>query len=142
MPVIVAEPKEEYEAKKLIAIPVINEVPAGYPEYPILDDYVQAYIYIPDTPSKAFGLYVRGDSMVPELNDNDIVIVNPAIRDFVTGEMGVFRLTTGTTVKYYYKDVEKAWLQPKNPKYPSIILTEEIECIAIGKVIWKIIKCI
>jgi len=142
VPIIASEPREEYETKTtgLIAIPVINDVPAGYPEVPTLDDEIRDYVYISKMPKDTFGLYVRGDSMMPELNDGDIVIVNPTMKNFSSGDLGVFRLAAGSTIKYYYKEGNNIWLQPRNPKYPSIILTDEIECIAIGKVIWKIIK--
>jgi len=141
LPPIVAEPRTEYNQKKLIAIPVINDVPAGYPEYPVMDDEIRDHVYLPRVPKQAFGLYVSGDSMKPEINNGDIVIVNPNIQEVKKGEIGVFRINAETTVKYCVPLDDGFLLQPANPSYKPILVSGDIECAVIGKVIYKIVKC-
>jgi len=141
VPAIVAESREEYDTKKLIAIPVINDVPAGYPEYPVLDDEIRDHVYLPRVPKQAFGLYVSGDSMKPEINNGDIVIVNPNIQEVKKGEIGVFRINAETTVKYCVPLDDGFLLQPANPSYKPILVSGDVECNVIGKVIYKIVRC-
>lgn len=141
LPGIVAESRTEYDIKKLTAIPVINDVPAGYPEYPVLDDEIRDHVYLPRVPRQAFGLYVSGDSMKPEINNGDIVIVNPNIQEVKKGEIGVFRINAETTVKYCVPLDDGFLLQPANPSYKPILVSGDIECTVIGKVIYKIVKC-
>jgi repressor LexA len=121
-------------------IPIINEVPASYPAYPVLDDYIQGYVYIPESPKNAFGLLVKGDSMSPELNDGDIVIVSPG-NEIKKRQIGIFRVNGETTIKFYLPlDKETLILQPANPKYPPIVIREGMECTIIGRVIYRIVK--
>lgn len=142
LPIIAASPKTEYDVeKKLIAIPIINEVPIGYPEYPIINNKVSEYLYLPHVPKFAFGLRVSGKSMEPEIFDGDIVIVNSKIREIKKGNLGVFRINSETSLKRYYPQKNGILLQPTNPEYPPILITIEDQYHLIGKVIYKILKC-
>ena len=142
LPIIAASPKSEYDVeKKLTAIPVINEVPIGYPEYPILNDFIREYLYLPHVPKFAFGLYVSGKSMDPEIFDGDIVIVDSKTRKLKRGNLGVFRINNETSLKRYYPQKNGILLQPTNPEYPPILITVDDQCDLIGKVIYKILKC-
>ena len=86
-------------------IPVLSWVQAGnphetgdidYSEYIIVDDYV---------PDGCFGLTVRGDSMIPEFNEGDVVVVNPSINakpgDFVIARVCSMAGNCETTLKRY-----------------------------------------
>lgn len=142
LPIIAASPKTEYNVeKKIIAIPIINEIPIGYPEYPVLNDFVREYLYLPHVPKFAFGLYVSGKSMEPEIFDGDIVIVNPKIKELKRRDLGVFRINNETSLKRYYPQKNGILLQPTNPEYPPILITVEDQHHLIGKVIYKILKC-
>lgn len=141
IPSIVIEPREGYGEKKYVAVPVINEVPAGYPTYPDIEDHVRAHIYLPKVPKRAFGLYVSGKSMEPEINDGDIVIVDPRYEEVKKGELGVFRVNEDTTIKRCLPIHDGYILQPANPDYEPILVTGDTECTLIGKVIYKIVKC-
>lgn len=141
IPSIVAEPRTEYNQKKLIAVPVINEVPAGYPAYPDIEDHVRSHVYLPNVPKRAFGLYISGKSMEPEINDGDIVIVDPGYEEIKKGELGVFRVNGEATIKYCTPIEDGYILQPANRDYGPILITGDTECTLIGKVIYKIIKC-
>ncbi|MCK4252153.1 helix-turn-helix domain-containing protein [candidate division WOR-3 bacterium] len=142
LPIIVASPKSEYDiSTKLTPVPVINEVPAGYPAYPDIDDHISAFVYLPKISKDTFGLYVSGKSMEPEIADGDIVIVNPGIKELKKRELGVFRIHNETTIKRCVPIKDGYILQPTNPRYEPILIHDDIECIIIGKVIYKIIKC-
>ena len=70
----------------------------GYP-VGVADDYLS----IPGlTDPNAFGCFVRGDSMVPELEEGDIAIFSPARRPG-SGDIAFVRTTDGrTTLKHVY----------------------------------------
>jgi len=141
-PVVVADVKGEYKSEtKYNALPIVNTVPAGYPDYP-LDDEIRYHFYIPNVPKNAFGLIVDGASMEPELYTGDIVIVNPNIMELKKGEIGVFRYQGGATIKICMPlpDNKGFLLQARNPRSESYIVTDET-CTIIGKVIFKIVKC-
>jgi len=142
-PLIIADLKlkDSFE-NKYPAFPVVNRVPAGYPDYP-LDDEVRYYFYIPNVPKSAFGLIVDGVSMEPELYTGDIVIVNPNQLELKKGEIGVFRYQGGATIKICMPlPGNKGFLlQARNPRSESYIVTSDTECTVIGKVIFKIVKC-
>jgi len=142
LPVIAADARAEYTAEtKYPAYPIINDVPAGYPETP-LDDEIRAYFYIPDVPKNAFGLRVVGKSMEPDLFEGDIVVVNPNDLEIRKGEVGIFRHLGGTTIKICIPlpDDKGFILQPRNSRYEPILVTGDSDCTLIGKVIFKIVK--
>jgi repressor LexA len=109
-------------------IPVINKLAAGYPadfddlDYPvgIADDYVRC----PDvTDPKAFAVRVVGDSMEPRFKESDIVIFSPAAQ-VNTGDDCFIRFAEPheTTFKRVYFEGDNVRLQPRNDKYPPLIV--------------------
>jgi repressor LexA len=109
-------------------IPIINKVSAGYPadfddlEYPvgIADDYVRC----PDvTDQNAFAVRVVGDSMEPKFKEGDIVVFSPAAQ-VVSGDDCFVRFSTPheTTFKRVFFEENNVRLQPRNEKYPPMIV--------------------
>ena len=109
-------------------IPVINRVAAGYPadfddlDYPvgIADDYVRC----PDVSDpKAFAVRVVGDSMEPKFREGDIVIFSP-VAQVNTGDDCFIRFAESheTTFKRVYFEDSNVRLQPRNDKYPPLII--------------------
>lgn len=110
-------------------IPIINKVRGGYPidfndlDYPagFADDYVRC----PDIDDpQAFAARVIGDSMEPKFFEGDIVIFSPAL-DVRNGDDCFVRMKEPheTTFKrIYFEGNDKLRLQPRNEKYPPIIL--------------------
>lgn len=141
LPIIAAQPCEEYDKKELVPIPIINEVPAGYPAYPDIEDFVHDYAYIPKVPKNTFGLLVSGKSMEPEIADGDIVVIDPGIKELKRGDLGVFRVNNEVSLKRYYPSKNGILLQPSNHNFAPIFITADDECELIGKVIYKIVKC-
>ena len=113
-------------------VPVINNVTAGYPVdyddlgYPpgAADDYVRC----PDLHDPhAFAVRVVGDSMEPKYNQGDIIIFSPD-RDVNSGDDCFVRMTDPheTTFKQvFFENSESIRLQPRNHKYPPMIMDRE-----------------
>ncbi|MBN1391648.1 MAG: helix-turn-helix domain-containing protein [Sedimentisphaerales bacterium] len=110
-------------------VPVINKVAAGYPadfndlDYPagVADDYVRC----PDLhDANAFAVRVVGDSMEPKFNEGDIVVFSPAA-DVHSGDDCFIRFAMPheTTFKrVFFEPDNKVRLQPRNDKYPPMIV--------------------
>jgi repressor LexA len=109
-------------------IPVINKVAAGYPvdfddlDYPvgIADDYVRC----PDVSDpRAFAVCVVGDSMEPKFKEGDIVVFSPAATVNAGDDCFIrFAEPHETTFKRVYFEDDKVRLQPRNDKYPPMII--------------------
>ncbi len=114
-------------------VPVINNVSAGYPVdyddkgYPPggADEYVRC----PDLHDpNAFAVRVIGDSMEPRYHQGDIIIFSPALA-VSSGDDCFVRMTDPheTTFKqvFFEPDQPTIRLQPRNHKYPPLILPRE-----------------
>jgi phage repressor protein C with HTH and peptisase S24 domain len=114
-------------------VPVINNVTAGYPMdyddkgYPPggADEYVRC----PDLHDpNAFAVRVIGDSMEPKYHQGDIIIFSPAM-GANSGDDCFVRMTDPheTTFKqvFFLPDEPTIRLQPRNHKYPPLILPRE-----------------
>ncbi|MHC4122018.1 MAG: XRE family transcriptional regulator [Planctomycetota bacterium] len=110
-------------------VPVINKVSAGYPtdfddlDYPvgIADDYVRC----PDLHDpNAFAVRVIGDSMESKFKEGDIVIFSPAAEVHSGNDCFVrFEMPHENTFKRVFFELEnKVRLQPRNDKYPPVII--------------------
>jgi phage repressor protein C with HTH and peptisase S24 domain len=110
-------------------VPVINKVAAGYPadfndlDYPagVADDYVRC----PDLhDTNAFAVRVVGDSMEPKFNEGDIVVFSPAAEVHSGDDCFVrFAMPHETTFKrVFFEPNDKVRLQPRNEKYPPMIV--------------------
>lgn len=89
------------------SIPVYGMAAAGDPELVAINDgsiIRHVSFPVPDGmkfPEDAFGVLVRGESMLPRFKPNEIVVVNPHIRP-LRNEECVVEMTDGTaTVKVY-----------------------------------------
>jgi repressor LexA len=110
-------------------VPVINKVAAGYPadfndlDYPagVADDYVRC----PDLhDTNAFAVRVVGDSMEPKFNEGDIVVFSPAAEVHSGDDCFIrFAMPHETTFKrVFFEPDDKVRLQPRNEKYPPMIV--------------------
>ena len=84
-----------------------------------------------------FGVRIRGDSMIPFVNDDDIVFVKsqPELED---GEIGIVVLNNSALCKKYYVRDVKVLLVSLNPKYEPIELKEYDELHYVGKVVGRV----
>jgi SOS-response transcriptional repressor LexA len=84
-----------------------------------------------------FALRVKGDSMEPEFNEGDIIIVSPTAKA-VTGDYVVAKNDEEeATFKQYKKFDAARVLHPLNPKYPDIVLNKDLEYRIVGVVMEK-----
>ena len=105
--------------RKAVRIKVLGSIPAGIPLEMIED--VQGYEDIPQEMTSGnreyFALRVKGDSMIPDYKDGDVVIVlcQP---DCENGQDAVVAVNGNeATLKRVYKKENGILLQPLNPSY-------------------------
>jgi repressor LexA len=125
--ILAASEKPSLAAGRLV--PVINKVAAGYPadfndlDYPagVADDYVRC----PDLhDTNAFAVRVVGDSMEPKFREGDIVVFSPAAEVHNGDDCFIrFAMPHETAFKrIFFEPDDKVRLQPRNEKYPPIIV--------------------
>lgn len=122
-------------------IPVISWVQAGQftsISDPFLPGDADDYIHTITRGENMFALKVRNDSMTPEFNEGDIIIVKPGVEirnnDFVIiKDVG----SQEATFKQYKVYGRKIVLHPLNPKYDDIELDEKKKYVVVGKVLEK-----
>ena len=122
------------------SVPVLGHVHAGETTYPI--EEILDYIDIGSAKASQgdyFGLYVEGDSMLPELHDRDLVIVRKQTT-LEDGDIGVFEIgDEGTTIKEYQRLKRHIVLMPFNDEYEGRFISfkevDELPVLILGKVI-------
>ncbi|MDR3239460.1 MAG: transcriptional repressor LexA [Clostridiales bacterium] len=117
----------------LINVPIVGQVTAGHPIlaqeniegiFPIPVDYI---------PNKdLFMLTVKGNSMIDAgIHDKDLIVVSqqPTASN---GDIVVALLDDMATVKTFYREHDQIRLQPENPAFSPIIVSD---CKILGKVV-------
>ncbi len=121
-------------------IPVISWVRAG--KWGAADETFEAeeaedWIESDIKGEQNFALRVKGDSMEPEFNDGDIIIVSPTAKagngDYVVAK----NEEDEATFKQYKRFENTRILHPLNPKYPDIVLNKDLEYRIVGVVMEK-----
>ena len=106
-------------------IPMVGYVAAGQPI--LAEENIQDYFPMPADMlpnSQVFMLKVRGDSMIEAgILDGDQVIVKQT-NQASNGDMVVALIEDGATVKTFYKEKDHIRLQPENPDYDPIIVSD------------------
>lgn len=142
LPTIAAEPKSKNATENLISLPILGQVPAGYPITPI--EHVDGYFPLPENlikDPKAFILKVQGASMEPDIYENDLIVVSPLRKTEIkgTGNLAVIRCDSGeVAIKYVHKEKRGIILSSRNPKYPPQLIAGDQTLEIIGKIILKI----
>lgn len=115
------------------AVPIMGRVTAGLPILAVED--IEGYIPVSESVRRGrelFALRIVGDSMINAgILDGDIVVVNKT-ETAENGEIVVALIDDEATVKRFYKENGHYRLQPENPDYDPIIVSE---CSILGKVI-------
>lgn len=116
-----------------VTFPVIGEIAAGYEHYAD-EDWTDGNIDIPETWLKGkpkdnyFVLRVSGDSMYPQFQEGDIVLVLKQTTMDYSGQIGVVMYDDdkATLKRVEYVNGED-WmkLSPINPQYPPMVVRDE-----------------
>lgn len=132
--------QESPPRKKGVRIPILGYVPAGIPIEAIED--VLGYEEI--TPEMArngehFALKIKGDSMIPDIKDGDIVIVRMQ-PDVESGETAIVKINGDeATCKRVVKYKTGISIVANNPAYESRFFTNaeimELPVTVVGKVV-------
>ena len=116
-------------------------ISAGFPSP--ADDFKEARISLDEelisNKEATFFARVRGQSMLDAgLEDNDLIVIDRSI-DPENNKIAVCFLDGEFTVKRLKVKDNQIWLQPENPEYPSIKITEENTFIIWG-IVTSVIK--
>jgi len=84
-----------------------------------------------------FALRVKGDSMAPEFNEGDIVVVSPHSRAANGDYVVVKNDEEEVTLKQFKKYGTKRILHPLNPKYQDIELSDKKQYRIVGRIMEK-----
>lgn len=118
---------------KFVTFPVIGEVAAGYDHYAD-EDWTEGNIDVPETWLKGkpkddfFVLRVSGDSMHPQYQNGDVVLVQKQATMDYSGQIGVVLYDDDkATLKRVEFIMGEDWmkLSPINPQYPPIMVRDE-----------------
>ena len=111
--------------RSAVQVPIVGRVAAGQPI--LAEQHIEGYV--PFSPphgsgEEYFALNVRGDSMkMAGILNGDIVVARQTstVRD---GEIAVALIEDEATVKTFYHDKDCIRLQPENPDYQPIYVTD------------------
>ena len=131
------------EALSALEIPLFSTcISAGFPSPAegYLDDKINLQQLLIKNPAATYMLRVRGDSMRDaNISEGDILIVDRSLTPS-DNQVIIGILNNEFTVKRLVKKQKRYYLQPENPAYPAILLSDEIEFKIWGVVIWCIHK--
>lgn len=125
---------------KILSIPVLGRVAAGYPIEAV--ENIIDYEEISEAMASAgeyFALQVKGDSMLPRFTDGDVVIVKKQ-EDIESGDIAIM-LVNGdeATIKKVQKFEGGINLIPSNTAYDVMTFTKEeilsLPVVCLGKVV-------
>jgi repressor LexA len=120
-----------------ISIPLLGRVAAGLPL--LAEENREGTMVVDSSMARGgrtlFALTVRGDSMInAHILPGDKVIVQQTTHAS-PGEIVVALIEGEATVKTFRKTSSKVILEPANPKYQPIVVTQDQEFRIIGKVV-------
>ena len=129
----VAEAGEPTVTTEFHSFPIIGEVAAGYEHFAEYEDEYGS-IDIPDSwlkgrsPADYFILRVSGDSMYPQFQDGDLVLVLKQSTMNYSGQIGVVVYDDNkATLKKVEYVMGEDWMRlvPINPAYPPVMVIDE-----------------
>lgn len=122
---------DKSEKPKGFKIPILGSIPAGIPIEAIED--IVDYEEITEDMAKTgtfFGLKVKGDSMIPTINEGDVLIIRQQ-DDAETGKICVVMINGyDATLKAIKKEATGLWVLPHNPNSdfkPTFFTNKEVE---------------
>ena len=123
------------------AIFVDTGISAGFPSP--ADDFRETRISLDDELIKnkdaTFFAKVKGQSMIDAgLDDNDLLVIDRSLEP-ANNKIAVCFLDGEFTVKRLRVEKNNVWLQPENPNYPIIHITEDNDFVIWG-IVTNVIK--
>ena len=115
-------------------IPLLGTVAAGQPIEAILSHDTISVPKNLQGHGRTYALRVRGDSMIDEnIQDGDIIIVSSQ-KTAENGQMVVALIDDAyATVKKFYREPDVIRLEPANPAFKPLIVTERIQIQGVVK---------
>ena len=116
-------------------------ISAGFPSP--ADDFKETRISLDDeliqNKEATFFAKVKGQSMIDAgLDDNDLLVIDRSLEP-TNNKIAVCFLDGEFTVKRLRVEKSTVWLQPENPNYPIINITEENDFVIWG-IVTNVIK--
>jgi DNA polymerase V len=116
-------------------------ISAGFPSP--ADDFKETRISLDEelitNKEATFFAKVKGQSMIGAgLDDNDLLVIDRSLEP-ENNKIAVCFLDGEFTIKRLKVDGNDVWLQPENPKYPIIKITEENDFVIWG-IVTSVIK--
>lgn len=104
------------------AIPRIGRIACGSPV--LAQENIEQYDQVPVLWKADFTLICAGDSMLPKIQDGDLVAIRsqPTVEN---GEIAAVRIEEEATLKRVYLYQDHLILQPENPSFAPIVLMKE-----------------
>ncbi len=115
-------------------IPRVGRIACGDPI--TAEENIESYDSVPSSWKAQFTLVCVGDSMLPRIQDGDLVAIHkqPQVEN---GEIAAVRIDDEATLKHVYIYPDKIILQPENPAFePIVLIKEEMNRVTIeGKAV-------
>lgn len=130
-----------FDRSRIFAAPVLGNIRGGPPQY--ADEELEGYYFVDpiiagvSENDEVFYLRVKGDSMQPKYQPDDLVLIRR--QDYVAeGEVAAV-LVSGeeATLKRVYPAGERIWLYSTNPAYDPIMLDAD-QVTIIGKAVLRV----
>lgn len=122
-------------------VPIVEGIRAGFPSPAV--DYTEPTLdlnrYVIKNPASTFYARITGDSMIgADIHDGDIVVIDKSLEP-KDGNIAVCFIDGEFTLKRILLEKGRLWLQPANPKFKPIEITEENHFIVWG-IVTHIVK--
>lgn len=116
------------------SVPRVGNIACGDPI--TAEQNIETYDEVPKMWNADFTLVCVGDSMLPRIQNGDVVAVKKT-PDIENGEIAAVRIDDEATLKHLYRYPDRLVLQPENPSFePIILIGEEMRRVTIeGKAV-------
>lgn len=103
---------------KMARVPRVGAIACGEPI--LAEQNIEDYDKVPADWHADFTLICEGDSMLPRIQNGDVVAIRrtPSVEN---GEIAAVRIGDDATLKHIYLHDDYIELRPENPAFPSII---------------------
>lgn len=132
----------------IIMVPMANaKLSAGCGSLEVDDSYDRKYAFRSDflyrkgNPDNMILMRVAGDSMSPEIDNNDVVLLDQSKKDIVVGTLYAVGFEDAIYLKRIDKLPGKIVLKSTNKDYPPVELDINGDCADLFRVIGRVLWC-